>query len=168
MKAEESNKKLKAKKKAGLSIKANQQNAFEDLRDHLRLLIALQKNACERMSLSADPISIQLERLDVFDRVMPSVITCVRELEYTLKQKQPGGHPGNKFRPMAFDLLTDHYSKHRYVLTAQELVDALSEKLPKGTLDPDESGNQPFSPRVAREAIKKFKACLNAPPADWN
>jgi hypothetical protein len=162
------NNKGKSPKKATTKLKANQRNALEQFGDRLHLLVAIQKNAVERTEFSDDPTQVQMTRLAIYDRFMPLLVTCFESLDDTLSPKHPGGAPRNEFRPLAFDLLTDHYIEHGEILQAKKLVRAVTAKLPEGTLDADASGKELFSSRVAGEVIKEFKACLHSHPDDWN
>lgn len=168
MESVETNNKGKSPKKAATKLKANQLGALGQFGDHLRLLVAFQKNAVERLALSDDPTPIQMERLAIYDRFMPLLVTCFETFDDTLSPKHPGGAPRNKFRSLAFDLLTDHYINCGEIFPAKKLVKAVTAKLPEDLLYKDAAGKEPFSSRVAREVIKDFKACLRSHPDDWN
>lgn len=168
METEETNNKGKSPKKAATNLKANQLVALGQFGEYLRLLVAFQKNAIERLALSDDPMSIQMERLAIYDRFMPLLVNCFGTFDATLSPKHPGGAPRNEFRPLAFDLLTDHYINRGEMLSAKKLVKAVTAKLPEDLLYKDAGGKEPFSSRLAREVIKDFKACLRSHPDDWN
>ena len=168
MESVENNNKGKSPKKAATKLKENQRYALEQFGDRLHLLVAIQKNAVERLGFSDDPAPVQMTRLAIYDLFMLLLVTCFENLDDALSQKQPGGNPGNQFRPLAFDVLTDHYIEHGVVLKGKELIRAVAKKLPEGSLDADASGKEPFSLRVAGEVIKEFKACLRSHPDDWN
>lgn len=165
---EETNNKGKSSKKAATGLKANQLVALGQFGDHIRLLVAFQKNAKERLALSDDPTIIQMERLAIYDRFMPLLVTCFETFDDALSPKHPGGAPRNEFRPLAFKLLTDNYINCGEILQAKILSRAVSAKLPEDLLYKDAAGKEPFSPRLAREVIKDFKACLRSHPDDWN
>ncbi len=140
--------------------------ALEGLQDHLRLLVALQRNCHERASLSDDPLSIANERLALYDRFLPLLVTCLEDLQTQFLAKQPGGAPQNPHRALAFKILTTHYIADGEVLQAKVLVKKVMAELQNP--HPDEDGRDPFMLRVARKEIKFFKWCLSNPLIDQN
>lgn len=168
MEAEEQKKKITGKTKVSTKIKEKQLRALEELNDRMRLLVALQKNAVQRAQLSDQPVKVHLERLSVYDRFIPLIVTAHENLGESISAKHPGGAPANKFRDFAWDILTDHYIYDGNVPSAKELVRRVAEKLPKGSLDANASGNEPFSNRIAGTVIREFKACLNSDLNYWN
>lgn len=158
----------RGQKSAKNAIKAKQLKALERCYEYLRLLVAMQRNAMERVQLSDAPAQIHRERLAVYDRIVPLLVSEFEGLGKEISAKHPGGAPENKFRTLAFDLLTECYLSNGSVLTAKELVMAVEAHLPKGALEADASGKEPFSSRIAGSVIRDFKACLHSSPNDWN
>lgn len=156
----------KAKSKGALKTK--QLGALEHLRDQLGLLVRLQGKWVNKAHDSDDPRQIHDHRLWVYDQFMQALVAAFEQLEATLSERHPGGAPSNKYRDLAFDVLTDHYIANSKILKAKTLVRALGERLPEGALGADASGKEPFTQRIAGAVIRDFKACLNSTPNDWN
>jgi hypothetical protein len=157
----------KGQTEAGVALKAKQLRALDRLRDQLRLLVNVQRNWVQKARDSDDPRPMQEHRLEVYDRYMQALVTTFCELEATLSERHPGGAPRNKYRDLAFDLLTDHYIERGEIHKAKFLIKALEERLPKGALVAEKSGREPFSERMAQTVIRDFKACLHSIPSDW-
>jgi hypothetical protein len=162
------------KKKIGLKTttsrktKAKRLAALENLRERLLLLVALQKNAIERIQHS-DHVAIlliQKRRLLIYDRFMQLLVCSFEDLQKELSKKQPGGAPRNPHRDLAFNILTEHYIQTEKVLTAKNLSRQVIERLPSEQRI--EERLDPFSLRIAAEVIKEFKILLRTSPIDWN
>jgi hypothetical protein len=136
---------------------------LENIRDQLRLLIDLQRNCQERAGLSDDPPSVANERLVLYDRFLPLLALSCEELETELSIKHPGGAPQNPHRPLAMKILADHYISCHKVLQPKILAKEVSARLPEGDAEPDATGKEAFSVRVARKEIQLFKWILNQP-----
>lgn len=157
----------KGKSEAGVAIKAKQLGALDRLRDQLRLLIRHQRYWVQKARDSDDPRPMQGHRLEVYDRSMQALVASFCELETTLSERHPGGAPRNEYRDLAFDILTDHYIERGEIFKAKFLIKGLEARLPESALKAGESGNEPFSGRMAQTVIRDFKACLHSIPSDW-
>jgi hypothetical protein len=157
----------RGKFQAGVAIKAKQLDALDRLRDQLRLLVRVQGSWVQKARDSDDPRLMQEHRLKVYDRSMQTLVSSFSELETTLLERHPGGAPRNEYRDLAFNVLTDQYIERGEILKAKFLIKALEARLPEGALKVGESGNEPFSGRMAQAVIRDFKACLHSIPSDW-
>jgi hypothetical protein len=164
----EPDKRSKAATRPAIKVKASRLDALENLRELLLLLIALQKNAVERASLSDDATSIHMQRLSLYDRLIPSLVNCFEKLEAELLAKQPGGAPRNRHRDLAFEILTQHYIAKGRVLTAKSLAKCVVAKLPDSEREGDADGKEPFPPSTARDEVRLFKVLLKTTQDDWN
>ncbi len=160
--------KASANSKLANSMKAQQIEALERLRDQLLLLVRQQGIYTEMARESSDPLAIHQKRLAIFDESMHALVGSFKALEETLTAKHPGGAPLNKYRNQAFDLMTDRYITNGQLLKSKELVKAVLGTLPESERGPDASGNEPFSKRIASAVIRDFKACLHSRREDWD
>ena len=142
--------------------------ALETLRELLLLLVAIQRNAIERMQYSdRDAIlHIHEQRLSIYDRFMKLFVCSFEELEKELSKKQPGGAPRNKHRDLAFNILTANYIETEKILTAKALSKQVIDRLTNQQRA--EENLDPFSPRIAGEVITEFKILLSTRQIDWN
>jgi hypothetical protein len=160
--------KAKVKKTSRESMKSRRDDALEELRDCLRLLVAFQKNAVALAELTKKREKHDQDRLAIYDRLIPLLVNCFKRLESVLIEKQPGGRPPNSLREVAFNALTDRYIEQGDVPKAKILIKMMKEILPEGALDSDESGKEPFSTRQAREIVRFFNNCLRYTSDDEN
>jgi hypothetical protein len=160
--------KVSVKSKSANSMKVQQIDALERLRDQLQLLVRQQGTYTAKARDSSDPMPIHQKRLAIFDQSMHALVESFKALEEALTAKHPGGAPLNKYRNQAFDLMTDRYITNGHLLKSKELVKAVLGTLSESDRGPDASGNEPFSQRIASAVIRDFKACLHSRKEDWN
>jgi hypothetical protein len=158
----------KPKKSPVKPMKAIRQEALEELRCHLRLLVALQQNAIAQEKLTQNPEKHDQDRLSVYDRFAPLLVGCFERLESALAETQPGGRPLKALKAVAFDVLTDYFIENGDMPQAKDLIKKMKEQLPDGSLNSDESGTEPFSLRAAQDVIRDFKGLLQYKEIDEN
>lgn len=152
----------------GPAYKAAQIDALESLKDKFRFIVQAQRVLDAKQCKAADPTPITDQRIKLFSLWLGDAIDAVLKLESALASKHPGGKPPNRYRDLAFDLLTEKYIAMGVVIGAPALVRAVLAALPQGTLTSDANGREIFSQRLARSVIKDFRACLSSTVDDWN
>ncbi len=158
----------KGGKRPAKAVKQPQLNALEDLDYALYVLNRTQQMLADEATRSDNPEMFQKARIISIENCLPDVIQAFDRLNTLLRTKRPGGAYPNRYRKLAFDIMTDHYIDSRGLMKAVDLVQAVLDQLPKGTPISDADGREVFSQRLARDVRKSFIEAITVNFDDLN
>lgn len=157
------------KKPASKPVKQPQLDALHDLSAVVHLIVSAHGSFIRRAREGEDPNQTLLDLLDACGNGMRLMVGAIEKLRDVSDVTHAGGRPKNKYRNLAFDVLTGHYIASGKVLKSKALISEVESRIPPDVFAqrPDD-GTELFSQAVAREVIRDLKACLHSTVNDWN
>ena len=140
--------------------KVKRENAVAHLGNLLHDLVRRQCDLIEARQSNQRGTSLDEERLAIFDKAMPLLLTAFSEILKVHQIKQAGGRPMHKHFGVAYQLLKERYQMTRTIYKAKELIRAVHMQVNDGKAHPDEDGKYAISELVARDCIHMFKISL--------